>query len=125
MALATPDDVAARLGRELSAEELRLCAALLDDAERMLISRVPELLARVADGRLARVDVELVESTMVLRVVRNPSGYRSETAGDYGYTVDIRAAAGFLTVLPQEWRLVGVRGGAFTIAPFLGGGRPR
>lgn len=114
---ATVDDVAARLGRPLSDAERPQVQALLDDAETIIRTRIPDLDDRVASGRLSAAVVRLVLVSMVLRVVRNPGGYRSETAGDYSYTMDSRAASGALIVLPDEWRLLGVGDGAFTIRP--------
>jgi hypothetical protein len=111
------DDVAARLGRPLADTERGQVQALLDDAETIIRARVPDLDDRVDAGRLAPAVVRLVLVAVVLRVVRNPGGYRSETAGDYSYTMDGRAASGALQVMPDEWRLLGVGDGAFTIAP--------
>lgn len=123
MSLATVEDVAARLGRETSSEENELAATLLGDAELMLRARIPDLLERAAkDSGFADL-VVMVEANMVVRVLRNPDGYRQESEGGYSYTVDTRAAAGFLTVLDDEWKLLGYRDGAFTITPHLGGDR--
>lgn len=123
MALAAVSDVAARLGREISSQESDLSATLLDDAEAILTARIPDLLDRAAGDERYRALVVMVEASMVVRVLRNPDGYRQESEGGYSYTVDTRAAAGFLTVLDDEWALLGYRAdGAFTIAPSLGAG---
>lgn len=114
---ATVADVAARLGRELTEAEKERVGALLDDAETILRTRIPDLDEQVSTGRIPADVVRLVLVSMVLRVVRNPGGYRSESAGDYSYTVDSRAASGFLTVLPDEWAWLGIGRGAFTVTP--------
>lgn len=116
---ATVEDVATRLGRDLLPGEQDRVQALLDDAETILRTRVPNLDEEVEAGRIARDVARLVLVSMVLRVVRNPAGYRSESAGDYSYTVDTRAASGFLAVLPEEWAWLGVGNGAFTIEPHV------
>lgn len=121
MALAQVDDVAARLGREMEPAERDLTETLLDDAELILRGRVPELPERAGADKNYRDLVVMVEANMVARVLRNPDGFRQESEGGYSYTVDTRAAAGFLTVLADEWKLLGVRDGAFTITPSLGG----
>lgn len=115
---ATVDDVAARLGRPLSDAERPYVQALVDDAETIVRTRIPDLDERVESGRLSAAVVRLVLVSMVLRVLRNPGGYRSESAGDYSYTVDSRAASGYLGVLPDEWRWLGIGDGAFTITPY-------
>lgn len=116
MSYASVADVEHRMGRPLSDPERTLAAALLDDAETLLRARIPRLDQRVADEQFGKL-VVLVEASAVVRVLRNPGGYRSETAGDYSYTIDTRAAAGYLTILDSEWRLLGVAPGAFTITP--------
>lgn len=110
-------DVRARLGRPLSDAEHELAAVLLEDAENLIRARIPDLDARIGDGRIRRELVVMVEANAVVRVLRNPGGFRSESAGDYSYTIDTRAAAGYLTIPDTDWRLFGVTTGAFTIRP--------
>lgn len=119
MAQASEQDVAVRLGRALDQGEQELVAALLDDAEALLIARIPHLLVRAEDEAYRKL-VVMVEANMVVRVLRNPDGFRQESEGGYSYTIDTRAAAGFLTVLADEWQLLGLSGGAFSIAPSFG-----
>ncbi len=117
MSYANVADVEARLGRPLTDAERDLAAVLLEDAETLIRAKIPDLDERIADGRLRREVVVMIEANAVVRVLRNPGGYRSETAGDYSYTLDTRAAAGYLTIPDSDWRLLGVRPGAFTIRP--------
>lgn len=119
MALATRPDVEARLGRSLSdQQEHLLVETLLGDVESLLLSRLPTLLVRAATNPVLRSRVVAVESAAVARVLRNPEGYRTEQSGPFSYTIDTRAAAGFLTVLAEEWRSLG-DGGMRTIAPYV------
>lgn len=123
--MATPltptSDVAARLGRELTEAEGGLAFVLLGDAENMIRLRVPS-------GDLDDLDQDAlhqVAANAVVRILRNPEGYRSESAGAVSYTIDSRVAAGFMTILADEWALLGLtsppaNGGAFSIAPSLG-----
>lgn len=103
----------------MTTEETELAETLVDDAERKLSARISNLPAQIMAGTIDVIDVISVESHMVARVVRNPDGYRQESEDGYGYTLDTRAAAGFLTVLSDEWAQLGVRDGAFSIAPYL------
>ncbi|WP_329567679.1 Gp19/Gp15/Gp42 family protein [Streptomyces sp. NBC_01361] len=118
VAYATVDDVGARLGRLLGEDAQQLAAALLDDAEQRIRARVPDLDERVSGDEHDRALVVSVEAAAVVRVLRNPGGYRSETDENYAYTLDARAAAGFLTILDEEWALLGAARGAFTAAPW-------
>jgi hypothetical protein len=116
MALATLFDVENRLGRTLAEDEPVLVATLLGDAEGLLISRKPDLRTAASGDLELRARAVAVEAAAVVRVLRNPGGYRSEQTGPFSYTIDTRAAAGFLTILDEEWRQLGVSG-AFTIDP--------
>ncbi|SDJ74558.1 Gp19/Gp15/Gp42 family protein [Streptomyces indicus] len=91
--------------------------ALITQAETYLYARVPDLDRRIACGQVTQATVDFIEASMVARVARNPDGYRAETEGDYSYQLDSRAAAGFLTLLPDELIMLGIGRGAFTIAP--------
>ncbi|GAA4852435.1 phage Gp19/Gp15/Gp42 family protein [Saccharopolyspora rosea] len=119
MAVATPQDVALRLGRELAEAEVTQVQVLLADAETLIQTRIPDLHTRLATGRLAEDVVVLVEAAAVARVLRNPAGIRSQSAEAYSVDYDTRAASGFLELRPDEWRMLGVRSGLFTVAPVL------
>lgn len=119
MSYATVTDVQARLGRPLTDPERELAAVLLDDAESLIRARMPDLDDWIAIGPVRRRLVVMIEANAVVRVLRNPGGYTSETAGDYSYTIDTRAAAGYLTIPDADWALLGLNTGAFTITPAL------
>lgn len=119
MALATVEDVEIRLGRELPEAERDQVTALLDDAELILRNRIPTLLDKADEDELFRDTVVLVESRMVMRVIRNPDGYTQETDGNYSYTINGRVASGLLETLPDEWALLGASAGMFMIKPVV------
>lgn len=137
-AITTPSDVGARLGRDITSDELDLVETLIEDAERLVARRTTGgvIDPQVIDPLL----VKQVVASAVARVLRNPDGYRSESAGGVSYTLDTRAAAGFLTILADEWTLLGLPGGkagsfgpalqvpgygAYGYPPVLQGGRTR
>lgn len=96
MALATLDDLADRLGRDLTDSEERQAAALLDDATAIIVDRFPQYeLAPTATAKA-------VCAAMVLRVLRNPEGKRSQTIDDYSYTIDSARSAGELYLTEHE-----------------------
>ena len=119
MAYASVEDVQDRLGRPLTDEERALAATLLDDVEAMLRGRIPDLDDRVAADPNYRALVVMVEANAVCRVLRNPDGVRQETEGNYSYSLNVAAAAGYLLVLDLEWGLLGAASGAWTITPVL------
>lgn len=116
MSYAVALDVQNRLGRELTPEETTLVATRLADVERMILTRIPNLANRIADG-LPEATVIQVEADAVLRVVRNPEGLYAETDGNYSYQLDREHASGRLELLPHEWVMLGENNatGAFFI----------
>jgi len=122
MALATSADVIARwLGEPLEAEVLAVIEVRLEDAERILKSRIPDLLARAADPDLPDYhdSVIQVESDMILRLIKNPDGFSQESDGNYSYAIYQQVAAGRLMVLEDDWDLLqpGDGKGMFVISP--------
>lgn len=105
---AAPTDVSARLGRELTTEETTLVSVRLEDVERKIRRRIPDLDDRVTNGDIAEDDLVQVEAEALLRLIRNPDGYLSETDGSYSYMFSQNLASGQLTILPEEWQMLGV-----------------
>lgn len=106
---ATVADVAARWGQTPSDADAALIAIRLADAERMILRRIPDLHDLVRKGEIATEDVVQVEADAVLRLIRNPEGFISETDGDYSYQMSKELAAGRLTILDDEWDMLGYR----------------
>ncbi|BBX69418.1 Gp19/Gp15/Gp42 family protein [Mycolicibacterium psychrotolerans] len=118
MAHATAADVAALLARELSTEETTMVERRLEQAERLILRRIPDLDEKITAGELDEADVIDVEAEAVLRIVRNPDGYTMESDGSYTYQLSQETASGKLEILPSEWELLGVRArGMFQIVP--------
>lgn len=118
MAFANSSDVVARWGREPSTEEVALINIRLGDVERMILRKIPDLEDKILDGTVDVADVIQVEADAVLRLVRNPDGYLSETDGDYTYQLQRELASGKLEIFPEEWQALGYnRFGMFVILP--------
>ncbi|MEU1293055.1 hypothetical protein ABZ439_11575 [Streptomyces sp. NPDC005840] len=112
MALATLDDLADRLGRDLTAEEQRRATAWLTDAEALILSRFPQYEA--APTAVAKK----VCCAMVLRVLNNPDGKRQESVDDYSYTIDSSRSRGEVYLSrDEEGELRPARTSAFSIVP--------
>ncbi|MFK5691284.1 Gp19/Gp15/Gp42 family protein [Ornithinimicrobium sp. LYQ92] len=77
-------------------------AALIAKAGRELLSRVPNLADRVAAGKVTDEDIKDVIEAMVVRVIRNPSGYRQVGIDDFQATIDTTLSAGGLYLSDDE-----------------------
>lgn len=117
MAYATVADVETRLGRDLTDEEEAQVTELLEDVETLIKTRIPDLDAKVADGTIPERLVVMVEVNAVIRVLRNPDAYVSETDGNYSYTRSQDGSSGYLNILPIEWDWLFGGGGMFQIVP--------
>jgi len=124
MAVATREDVIARyMGEPLDEEVLAVVDIRLNDAELILRNRIPDLLTRILDPEHPeyRDIVIMIESEMVLRLIRNPEGYSQESDGNYSYAIYQAVASGRLEVLGPEWDLLGSGAGMYVITPQIGG----
>lgn len=119
MSYATPEDVAVRLGRELTEEEAAQVQVLLDDVELIIKTRIPDLDDQIAEGKISEEIVVMIEANAVARVVRNPEGYTAETDGNYSYQINTSVASGLLDILGFEWGWLGLKRGIYTIAPYV------
>jgi uncharacterized protein YcaQ len=121
MTYAQPSDVAALLARELDTAETALVERRLEQVERMILRRIPDLAAQIAAEEIDQADVIDVEAEAVYRVARNPEGIYSENDGAYGYQLSRQAADNSLRILPEEWLTLGIRpSNVFSIVPNLG-----
>lgn len=117
MAYATVADVESRLGRDLSTEEENQVEVLLDDVEALIRARITDLDERVAASANYERIVVMVEVNAVVRVLRNPEAYVSETDGNYSYQRSTTTASGMLELLPVEWDWLGGGSDMFQIVP--------
>jgi hypothetical protein len=122
MTYAQAADVQAVFGRALTAEETALVDRRLAQVERMILRRISDLAAQIDAGDLDEADVIDIEAEAVLRLVRNPEGYASESDGTYSYQFNRETASGRLEILPEEWNRLGLKPSRmFAIVPNLGG----
>jgi hypothetical protein len=98
---ATVTDLEARW-RPLSDLETTNAQAYLDDAWALLTSRRPALDGDVTAGTVSTTNAVRVVCAMVLRVLKNPDGYSSESVDDWTGRRDELVASGVLHVTPDE-----------------------
>lgn len=103
--LAAVGDVAGQFGSLTPAEE-GLASWLLRAASQMVRARRPAVDDLIAAGSLSGDLVALAVTNMVLRVLRNPAGLRSETVGPFSRSYDTSVAAGLLVLTADEEALL-------------------
>lgn len=123
---ATVSDVEVDYGPITEPQMISQVEALLVRAEAQVRQAIPDLDARLNDGRTTEPLVVQVLSEMVAQVLRNPEGAdnRTRTVGPYSESVSYVNSGSRTTIqaglyiLPRHLRLLGGRKvGAFTIAP--------
>lgn len=101
--------VAALIGRTtLSTEETAVANVLYDMALRRLQSWFPKLRPSVppAPATVLPVTVDDVLSGVLARLIRNPSGARMETSGDYSIIMQVSADPSLLDPPAADLQLV-------------------
>lgn len=83
MAYAQVEDVVERFERPLDADEEAVVQRRLDDAELLLLLRIPDLHAKVTAGDISEDLVVMIEADAVLALIRNPDAKVGETDGNY------------------------------------------
>lgn len=108
MAYATANDVVTLWAKVPEPEVMVLIERRLEQVERMIRRRIPTLDALVASSETFEADLIDIEADVVLRLVRNPEGYLSETDGVYTYQLQADLSSGKLVILDDEWTTLGV-----------------
>jgi hypothetical protein len=108
-------DVELEWNRDVPAEAEPHVNWLIDKAEAVL-DTIPGLAARITAGTTTASQLKYVVAAMVVRVLRNPEGKRSETAGDYSYELATGPSGeSGMSLTAAERRLLGVSGRAGSI----------
>lgn len=107
MIFATLQDLKDRFGRAWNPSLDVPAQTLLDDISAVIRQKIPTIEARVMSGIVLPEVLKLVVCTAVLRVLKNPDGYRTTTEGQVSYTMDGRVSTGYLDLLDSEWQLLG------------------
>lgn len=108
-AYATLADVQARYDKTIPVSLEPFVQAHLDDANLLLDSLVPTLASRAGTGNVAGL-ARMVVVRAVLRVLRNPDGFKGEHAGEYGYYYDQNGSAGRVSFPPEDLALLAETG---------------
>ncbi len=106
VALAAVADVQSRIPRDLTVAETAWATVLLEDAEDLILGRIPDLLDRInaVPPTIRRSAVERAEVWAVVRVIRNPDGRSQESiSGEYSFSRDAALASGALYIAVSDW----------------------
>lgn len=117
MAYATLEDVQARYYLPIEDDLHPLVEARLEDAEHKIRTRIPALDDLVSQGRVSEAVLRRVISDAVIRLIRNPEGYISESDGSYTYQLSHSAGSSDLVIPADDWRDLGVRRGFGVVHP--------
>lgn len=79
MTQATPADVAAALLRDLEEDEAKYVQAALDYVEALIVTRIPDVIARATQDEHYRIILVRVESEAVARLLRPRVGACTST----------------------------------------------
>jgi hypothetical protein len=80
--------------------------ALLRRASQLVRDRFPIIDAQIAAGTTPANSVAMAVLNMVSRVMRNPSGLRSETTGPFSRAYDNAASSGYLALTAEDLALI-------------------
>lgn len=98
----TPKDLEGYYDGDLTRLDQTWLQKQIDIAVREIFHLCPRLPERLAQRKVERELVIDVVAEAVLRVVRNPSGLRSETEGNYTYQLSNRVASGDIWFPPED-----------------------
>lgn len=94
-------DIEARY-QTLTTQQNTNANAYLTDAWELLLTRRPTLEADMTANTVRTGNVKRVVAAMVIRILRNPDGKKSEGIDDYRYSRHELLASGLLHVTPDE-----------------------
>ncbi|MDY6143743.1 MAG: Gp19/Gp15/Gp42 family protein [Arcanobacterium sp.] len=117
-------DIEALLMRPLSTVEASYVPMLLERAMRVITRAASTY--QVGVEELNTDAVRDVQTMLVARLLRNPSGYRSESDGQYTYSIDTTAANARMELTPDDLADLGLGGdGIMVWTPHYGAPRVR
>ena len=112
---ASVDDVRLRYEAPIPEAQIEFVEQKLNDAEMILASRIGDIAAQITAATISVTAVRFVLCNMVMRVLRNPQGMRTQMAGPFSYTADREIAAGRLYVSREDFRLLGRHASAASV----------
>lgn len=106
---ATVDDVVAEYDGTIADDQIEYVERKLTSAELVVRSVAGSIESRVGSGQTTFEAVRLVLCNMVIRVLRNPEGVRTQTVGPFSVSVDPGSSSAQLVVTKEDRQLLGLR----------------
>lgn len=106
---ATVDDVVAEYDGTIGDDQIDYVERKLTSAELVVKSVAGDIGARIGSGATSFEAVKLVLCNMVIRVLRNPDGVRTQTVGPFSVSVDPSTSQAQLVVTREDRQLLGLK----------------
>ena len=100
---ATPAEIAVLLKQTFDSGDTAQCQGFLDEAEGLILERIPDLEDRIIAGTIAFDTVAAVERRAVRRVMLNPEAKQNEKIDDYSFGRDKGTSTGEVYISDEEW----------------------
>lgn len=106
---ATVDDVAAEYDGTIADDQIEYIERKLTSAELVVKAVAGDIGARIGSGATSFEAVKLVLCNMVIRVLRNPEGVRTQTVGPFSVSLDQAGSSAQLVITREDRQLLGLR----------------
>ena len=106
---ATVDDVVAEYDGTIADDQIEYVERKLTSAELVVRSVAGDIGARIGSGQTTFDAVKLVLCNMVIRLLRNPEGVRTQTVGPFSVSVDPSVSSSQLLITREDRQLLGLR----------------
>ncbi len=108
MSLATPTDVAKRVGRDLNAGEITQVTEYLADAEAAILAKLPDAVTKAGTDTTYAQNLKSVEISIALRAARITDAVQAAYPNTENWTTQPGYSRANVTVLDSEWRKLGL-----------------
>jgi hypothetical protein len=105
---ATVEDVELEYDGTIPPSQIDWVDNKLTSAEVILLNTVRDLPARIDAGTVTIDAVRIVLCNMVIRLLNNPKGIRTQSAGPFSYTLGREVSVGHLYMTNSDKRLLGL-----------------
>lgn len=108
MTIATPQDVADRLGRPLNPGEETQLEKYLEDAEYAILAKIPDALTKALEDTTFKGNMLSVEVSVALRAARITDAVQAAYPATEQWQTHPGYSRANVTVLDSEWRKLGL-----------------
>jgi hypothetical protein len=106
---ATVDDVVAEYDGTITDDQIEYIERKLTSAELVVKAVAGDIGARIGSGATSFEAVKLVLCNMVIRLLRNPGGVRTQTVGPFSVSLDQSSSSAQLVITREDRQLLGLK----------------